>query len=59
VLLNFSPEATVATIDPTAEGAAGPMTDRYNGEPVTLGSGSGTGATIAMPPWGIRILTPA
>lgn len=61
VVLNFSPEATAATIEPTelaaVAGAAGAMTDRYNGGSVATAIGVPT--TIPMPPWGIRILTPA
>lgn len=61
VLLNFSSEAAVATL-PSSElseaiKASGTMTDLYRGDSVSPGAGVSAG--IPMPPWGIRVLTPA
>jgi len=61
VLLNFSSEAAVATLPssdlPEAIKASGTMADPYNGDSVS--PGAGVSMQIPMPPWGIRVLTPA
>jgi glycosidase len=61
VLLNFSPEAAVATIEPAeltaVFGKSGTMTDHYNGTSVALGAG--VRPTVPMSAWGIRILVAA
>jgi glycosidase len=61
VLLNFSPEATIASL-PSSElaeaiGACSKMTDLYNGG--TVAPEVGTSTRIPLPPWGIRILVAA